>query len=500
MKIRLRDALFDHEREAFIAALTARGHEIVSAAADAEVIVTGDIAMTGEELDAMPALRRVIRFATARADVRCEHELMAARDVDFVLVRGGSAAATAEHALAMILALLRRLPETTESMLDGRWNRTQAIDAGIRDLREITAGVIGYGDVGRRVAALLAGCGAHVLHTRRRTDASSTPLDELLAQCDVICLAARTDPAQRPLLTRERLERLRDDAIVVSVGGGGDVDLDALRELVDAGRLRAALDVFPHEPVDPARLPKRCGAVVFSPHVAGRSRATARALAEAVAAAVDPAPRTASYLRPVTDHVAARVTLTAREVAIGERAATPGLGDAFAAAGARVSPIGGDAIVVDGRLISLDEVFAIPLLARLRDRWWSDFGVWERLFERFARSRIAGRVAAVIGYATPAAQRIAARARGLGMHVTIIASSPEERLEATLDGYETAPSSPAGSLELDTIPPPGPPRGLDDEIAAAFLALAAAPERASEIIAAAILAARGATAPAEPGE
>jgi D-3-phosphoglycerate dehydrogenase len=501
MKIWLRDALFDHEREAFTAALRARGHEIAGDAADAEAVVTGGVTLAEEELQAMPALRRVVRFATARADVVREDRILAARGIDAVHVRGGSAASTAEHALAMILSLLRRLPQTTEAMLEGRWCQSAIVGEGIHDLRECTAGVVGFGEVGRRLAELLRACGARVLHARRQADGASVPLDVLLAQCDVVCLAARTDPAERPLLTRARLALLRDGAIVVSVGSGGDVDLDALREQVDAGRLRAALDVFPQEPADPATLPRRRGAVVLSPHVAGRSRATTRALADGVAAVIEPPRRTAAYLRAVTAHVAARVALTGRAVAVGQHLPY-GVDAAYAAAGARVVRADGDAVVVDGRRITQDDVFAIPLLARLRDRWWSDFGVWEQLFEQFARSRISGRTAAVIGYATPAAQRIAARARGLGMRVTVVAASPEERLDAMLDGYEAATSAPAGSIEVATVPPPGPPRGLDDEIAATFLALAGAPDRVEEIVGEAILAARGAiaAAPAAPAE
>jgi hypothetical protein len=222
-------------------------------------------------------------------------------------------------------------------------------------------------------------------------------------------------------------------------------------------------------------------------------------LAENVAAALESSAPAATYLRPVAEQVASHVSLASRDVSIGEHISIAGLEAAFAACGARVSRTSGNAVIVDGRRITLDDVFTIPTLRQLRERWWSDFGVWEQLFERFARSRIAGRTASVIGYATPAAHRIATRARRLGMYVVVVASTPEERLDSLLDGFEAAFVPPTDSIQLATDAPASPPRGLDDEIAAAFLALAADHARAEAIVTEAVIAVRSGAA-ASPSE
>src|SRR5262249_24348365 len=154
-------------------------------------------------------------------------------------VRGASAQSTAEHAMAMLMALLRRLPESSDGMLDGRWCHRTIAEEGIRDLAEITVGIVGMGAVGRRIAALACAFGARVIYTRR------VALDDLLRESDAVCLSSRTAKHEQPLLNAARIALLRDGAIVVSVGSSNDVDLDALRDAMQRRGVRAALDVFP---------------------------------------------------------------------------------------------------------------------------------------------------------------------------------------------------------------------------------------------------------------
>lgn len=412
MKVFIRDALHAYEREAFASELAQRGSEVTGDRSSAEALITGGATLREEELEAMPRLRRVVRFARARADDHRELELLRARGIVRAEVRGASAAATAEHALALLLALLRRLPEYSAAMMDGAWCHASPDRAAIRDLSEVTVGVAGFGEVGQRLVRQLVALGATVLVARRSSDADAVRaagaemagIDELVARADAICLAARTPET---ILTRERIAALRYDAVVVSVGAGTAVDLAALRDAVARGALRVALDVYPDEPPDPEALPRDRSRVILTPHVAGRSRATARTLAMRVAEAVDGRARDAM-----------------REL----------------------------------------------VLARLRERRWSDFDVWDELFRRFERTSLAGRRIFIRGYGADE-RRVAFRARELHLLVTIVEPDARARLDALLDGFACVAAHAANGDDVVLTRPRRSTPVSEEEIAAAMARL-----------------------------
>lgn len=185
--------------------------------------------------------------------------------------RGLHDASAAEHALALILAAQRDLPQWVRQQDQHTWNPhfTRSV-AGSRVV------LVGYGSIGRALEARLTACEAEVVRV------ASTPrpaesvygvddLPELLRSADIVVLVLPETPATVRLFGAAHLAALPDDALVVNVGRGRTVDTAALRAELASGRLRAALDVVDPEPLPSDDSLWSLPNVLVTPHVAGGS-------------------------------------------------------------------------------------------------------------------------------------------------------------------------------------------------------------------------------------
>ncbi|HKZ07565.1 MAG TPA: NAD(P)-dependent oxidoreductase [Methylomirabilota bacterium] len=188
---------------------------------------------------------------------------------------GVNAFAVAEHALALMLAVGRKIPAIDREMRGGKWPREM-----LTQLLGKTLGVFGMGTIGSRVAALGRAVGMDVLAWSARGDegriratgAKPAGKEEILAQADVVSLHVRLADDTRGFIGRKELALMKPTAILVNTGRGALVDRDALlAALRDRKILGAGLDVFHQEPLaadDPIlALPN----VVLSPHNAGQT-------------------------------------------------------------------------------------------------------------------------------------------------------------------------------------------------------------------------------------
>ena len=169
--------------------------------------------------------------------------------------------ATAEHALALILALLRRVAEGDRLIRRQEpWQLTTTFMLG-RGLDGLTLGIVGPGRIGGEVARLAGTLGMRVVTAR-----SGESLDEVLA-ADVVSIHCPLTPATRHLIREDTLRRMRSDAVLVNTSRGPVVDEDALVRALRAGEIAgAALDVFEDEPnVHPGLL--ELENVVLTPHL-----------------------------------------------------------------------------------------------------------------------------------------------------------------------------------------------------------------------------------------
>lgn len=200
---------------------------------------------------------------------------------------GANAASVAEGTVLLMLAAMRRLLELDAATRAGRgWPTDASLGETVRDIASCTVGLVGYGNIARRVERIVAAMGARVLHTSTADD--GTPhwraMPELLAASDIVSLHVPLTPQTSTLIDRSAISGMKPNALLVNTSRGGIVDEPALIDALKRRRIAAAgLDVFAAEPVDPANPLLRLDNVVVTPHVVWYTRDTMqRYLAEAV--------------------------------------------------------------------------------------------------------------------------------------------------------------------------------------------------------------------------
>jgi glyoxylate reductase len=227
-------------------------------------------------LDDFPALRLIANYGVGydRIDVGA----CAARGVAVTNTPGVLDAATADLAIALMLAVRRGVVTGDRHVRAGSWGSHWAEPQSLgREVSGTTLGIVGLGRIGSAVARRAQGFDMHVLHTRRREG----DLEELLRESDIVSLHVPLTPETTGLITRGRLASMKDGATLVNTARGAVVDEAALVDELVSGRISAGLDVFVHEPhVPPALfgLPN----VVLTPHVASATIETRSAMTRIV--------------------------------------------------------------------------------------------------------------------------------------------------------------------------------------------------------------------------
>ena len=184
----------------------------------------------------------------------------------------------ATHALAMLLSLARGFPLYMRQQLRGEWTRHLA-DEDILHLPESTVLVVGVGGIGAEIARMVAAFGARVIGIDpRRTDApegvaemhAPEALDSLLPQCDAVILTLPHTPESEGMIDARRLALMRPRSLLVNIGRGATVKLDAVLAALRQGRLGGvALDVFEEEPLAAGSLLAEAPNLILTPHIAG---------------------------------------------------------------------------------------------------------------------------------------------------------------------------------------------------------------------------------------
>jgi glyoxylate reductase len=249
---------------------------LVEARQDVEAFAVVGEVVDDRTLDLLPNLRVVANYGVGYDDV--DVAACAARGVAVTNTPGVLDAATADLAFALVLAVRRRIVEGDRYVREGKWASGWAEPFLLGDeVSGATIGIVGLGRIGRAVARRARAFDMHVLATRRRLDEESTPLDELVAEADVVSLHVPLTEDTRGLIDARRLGLMRDGACLVNTARGAIVDEEALVAELVSGRLRAGLDVFAHEPHVPPELLELPN-VVLTPHVGSATGATREAM------------------------------------------------------------------------------------------------------------------------------------------------------------------------------------------------------------------------------
>lgn len=246
---------------------------------DAWCVITNKVLLDRAFFQARPNLRLICITATGVNNV----DLQAAEEHGVIVAncKGYSTETVAQHTFMMMLALVRSLPLYQRDVNAGTWSRSDMfclLDHPVRELRGLKLGIVGYGDIGKRVAEIAAYFGMHTLIADRATGPSRpgrTPFRDVLANCDLLSLHCPLTPDTAKIINAETLALMRPTAFLINTARGQLIDelalLEALRHQNLAG---AALDVLTKEPPAPEHplLQAKLANLIITPHCAWASQ------------------------------------------------------------------------------------------------------------------------------------------------------------------------------------------------------------------------------------
>jgi phosphoglycerate dehydrogenase-like enzyme len=265
---------------------------------EAEVIWHVLRPLTDADLARAPKLRLIHKLGSGVNTI--DVEAATKRGVAVANMPGANAPSVAEATVMMMLAALRRFPQLDRATREGRgWPADPELGDTVRDLGSCTVGLVGYGNVAKRVEQTVRAMGTHVVHTTTARDEFHvhwTTLNDLLKTSDIVSLHLPLTPATEGLIDAEAIAKMKPGAILVNTSRGGVVDEAALVEALRSGQLAAAaLDVFAEEPVAPDNPLLSLDNVLVTPHV---SWYTADTMARYLVAAINNCRRVRDGLAP----------------------------------------------------------------------------------------------------------------------------------------------------------------------------------------------------------
>lgn len=236
------------------------------------LIIRSSVQVTEAVLNAAGKLKVVGRAGVGVDNIDIPAASM--RGIIVMNTPGANTIATAEHTLAVLLALCRHVPQAYSRLKQGEWNRKDFV--GIQLYRK-TIGIIGMGRIGTRVAIRCQAFGMEVLvydpylsdEIARDLKVNPVSLPELLGQADFIALHAALTPDTENIIDAKAIAQMKDGVRIVNTARGGLIDEDALVAGLKSGKIAgAALDVFTQEPLSPESPLLKMDNVIVTPHLA----------------------------------------------------------------------------------------------------------------------------------------------------------------------------------------------------------------------------------------
>ncbi len=258
---------------------------VAQALAEADAFILRNMPCVDEALlSHAPNLKVIGRYGVGVDNV--DLDAARRRGIRVVFTPGANADAVAEHAIALLLALAKRLRFWHDALVRGdyplRWTERNT------EVQGKTLGIVGFGHVGQAVARRAKGLGLHLLaydplvppKVIADFGAEAVPLDELLRRSDFVSLHVPLTAETHGLINRERIALIKRGAFLINTARGEVCDLDALHDALQSGRLTGvALDVFPNEPPDVSHPLFHHPHFVGTPHVAAHTPETLERMA-----------------------------------------------------------------------------------------------------------------------------------------------------------------------------------------------------------------------------
>ena len=251
--------------------------ELSSAIRGADAVIAGTEEFTRSVIDASPQLRMISRVGVGTDSI--DLDTAAKQNIRILITAASAIQPVAEHTLALIFCVSRRLAEyyTSARVHDHRVKQASLLFGK-------TVGIIGIGRIGSRVGELVLCLGCPVIYYDPFVTTSPNPaftragsLDELFQKADIITLHVPAKKGDKALLDREAFNQCRNGVIIINTARGSLVDEQALSEALDSGKVAGAgLDVTAEEPYNGPLL--SFPHVVITPHVASNTTESRKAM------------------------------------------------------------------------------------------------------------------------------------------------------------------------------------------------------------------------------
>ena len=235
-------------------------------------------------LDHAPALRGIVRHGVGLDFVPMD--AATARGIPVANLPGSNTGAVAEHVFSALLALRRRMTRIDATLRRDGWLPAKTLANDGAEIGGSTLGLLGTGEIGRRVATIARhGFGMRVLGASRTADDHGGLIEPVTR--DVLFAESPLTDATRGLVDAALIARMRPDALLINVARGPIVVTEAVVAALNAGRIGgAALDVFEAQPLAPDHPLHACPNLILTPHVAGTTATSLRAMGLASAEAM----------------------------------------------------------------------------------------------------------------------------------------------------------------------------------------------------------------------
>ena len=242
----------------------------------AEVILAGWAAVTAPMLAHAKKLRFIEKWGIGvdRIDVEAARR----KGIPLAITAGSNAGPVAELTIGLMLGVYRRLAQVDAALRRGIWLKAEMREIGYQ-IAGKTVGLVGFGNIGRKVAQRLRGfeCRVGYFDARRADEATATalgasyvPLERLLAESDIVSLHAPFTPQTGKMIDAAAIAKMKHGAVLINTARGELVDERALYDALVAGKLRGAgLDAFDPEPPSPDNPLLKLDQVIATPHTGG---------------------------------------------------------------------------------------------------------------------------------------------------------------------------------------------------------------------------------------
>lgn len=239
--------------------------ELLSSGGYAGIIVRSATKITSKVIEVSKNLRVIGRAGIGVDNI----DVKAATEKGIVVMNTlGAANTTAEHTIALLFSVARKIPQAYESVKNGRWEKERFVG---RELYGKTIGVIGLGNIGKRVAEISKAIGMNVIFYDPYVDDprfEKVSFDDLLARSDIITVHVPLNEKTKGLIGENEIKKMKDGVIIINCARGGIIDESAVSKYVDEGKiLGAAFDVFSKEPITPDNPLIGKANVVLTPHL-----------------------------------------------------------------------------------------------------------------------------------------------------------------------------------------------------------------------------------------